>query len=451
MGAKAPSTLAPFAFNWIGGDIHGLSAYAGTLYGYLPEMTNVVTALDNRVARIVGDASWQGTAASSFTKAWERDSAGATALGLVISQTGDIVNQLAVELAQIESTLEQAADQATKHGVPIGSNGEGPQECLADPTKESWRASYQSLWNDAMHAASDARTTAADELQKLYAQIAPPEDGLAPSDYNTLADYLRGFWALPTGYRKYVESQLPKLEAGVTKAHTAATEEARLANGRFGTWKQAGRTKFDTAKSELNSMRSTVTNAASHENSFTKALGFSTKDIPAVDKALEDPSGWTKLLDAAADVPVIDIAAAGVGTYFGAQQDMKEFHRPAAVAYPAEAGSNIAGIAAGTYFGGLAAGGTAAGVAALGIAGAPVAGVAVGVAVGGFIAVGVGDFGHNLIDENWSGDIHQHGVAVGLIDGVGHSAARTGKDLGHLATGIGHVATSVWHGVTSIF
>ena len=30
-GAKSPSALAPFAHDWVGGDIHGLSAYAGTL------------------------------------------------------------------------------------------------------------------------------------------------------------------------------------------------------------------------------------------------------------------------------------------------------------------------------------------------------------------------------------------------------------------------------------
>jgi uncharacterized protein YukE len=450
MGAKSPSTLAPFAFDWIGGDIHGLSAYCGTLYGYLPEITNVVTTLDNRVARIVGDASWQGTAASSFTKAWERDSAGATALGLVISQTGDIVNQLAVELAQIENALEQAADQATKAGVPIGSTGEAPQVCLADPTKESWRASYQSLWNDAMHAASDARTTAASELQTLYGQIAPPEagdEGLAPGDYNTLADYLRGFWALPTTYRKYVESQVPKLEAGAKNARATVQAERRLANGQFGKWTESDHTEVAAAQSELNSVKKNVTSAASHENLLTKALGFSTNDIPAVSDALEGARGWTKLLDAAADVPVIDIAAAGVGTYFGAQQDINEFHRPAAVAYPAEAGSNIAGIAAGTAAGGA----LATFIGGASIAGAPVLGVATGVLFGGIVAVGVGDFGHNLIDENWSGDIHQDGVVAGVLDGVGHSAARTGKDLGHMATGIGHLATGLWHGVTSLF
>jgi len=68
-GAKSPSALAPFAHNWIGGDIHGLSAYAGTLYGYVPEITDVATALDGKVKQIVGAAGWQGSAASAFTKA----------------------------------------------------------------------------------------------------------------------------------------------------------------------------------------------------------------------------------------------------------------------------------------------------------------------------------------------------------------------------------------------
>ena len=47
-GAKSPSALAPFAHDWIGGDIHGLSAYAGTLYGYVPRLSDVATALDTQ-------------------------------------------------------------------------------------------------------------------------------------------------------------------------------------------------------------------------------------------------------------------------------------------------------------------------------------------------------------------------------------------------------------------
>ena len=79
-GAKSPSTLPPFADNWVGGNIHGLSALAGTLYRYAPEITGVSTALDKKVGQIAGDGGWQGDAAASFTKAWEKDSITGTGL-----------------------------------------------------------------------------------------------------------------------------------------------------------------------------------------------------------------------------------------------------------------------------------------------------------------------------------------------------------------------------------
>ena len=103
--AKSPSALAPFAHDWIGGDIHVLSAYAGTLYGYVPRLSDVATALDTKVSHIVGDAGWKGSAASAFTKAWQHDATGATALAVMVSAAGDIVNTLAVNLASIESAL----------------------------------------------------------------------------------------------------------------------------------------------------------------------------------------------------------------------------------------------------------------------------------------------------------------------------------------------------------
>ena len=151
-GAKSPSALAPFAHDWIGGDIHGLSAYAGTLYGYVPRLSDVATALDTKVSHIVGDAGWKGSAASAFTKAWQHDATGATALAVMVSAAGDIVNTLAVNLASIESALEQAADTTAAHGVPVGAGGQPPQECIADPASESWRVSYQSFWNQSMLA-----------------------------------------------------------------------------------------------------------------------------------------------------------------------------------------------------------------------------------------------------------------------------------------------------------
>ena len=119
---KALAPLAPFAHDWVGGDIHGLAAFAGTLYGYLPGIEDVVTALDKKVSQIVGDAGWQGAAASAFTANWQKISAEANALGLVIIQAGSVVDQLAVELSKIENALEHAADLAAAHGVQIGGD-----------------------------------------------------------------------------------------------------------------------------------------------------------------------------------------------------------------------------------------------------------------------------------------------------------------------------------------
>jgi uncharacterized protein YukE len=179
MGAsvKSPSPLAPCARSWLGADIHGLSAFSGTLYRYVAEMSDVVTAVDRKVRAIVHDAGWQGPAAAAFTKAWERDSIGTTALDALTSQTGDVVNKLAVDLSKIENALEDAADRAIAAGVHIGADGTHPEEPYTDPDKESWRAAYQLFWNDSILVASHALTQAAGELQKLYTEVAPPAPG----------------------------------------------------------------------------------------------------------------------------------------------------------------------------------------------------------------------------------------------------------------------------------
>jgi len=66
------------------------------------------------------------------------------------------------------------------------------------------------------------------------------------------------------------------------------------------------------------------------------------------------------------------------------------------------------------------------------------------VLAGGVVAYGVGDFAHNLIDENWGADISQHGVIGGVFDGIGDSAVKTGQDFAN-------IGKSIWHGISSIF
>ena len=324
-GAKSPSALAPFAHNWVGGNIHGLSAYAGTLYGYVPKLSDVATALDKKVSQIVGDAGWKGSAAAAFSKAWQHDATGATALAVMISAAGDIVNTLAVNLASIESALEAAADTTTAHGVPIGASGQPPQECFADATKESWRVSYQSFWNQSMLLAATARSQAAAALAQLgTAATEGGEDaGLGKGDYTALFDTLAGFFGAQTRYRAYVEGKLPGLKKSISKAITDAREEARQADGRFGPWSDEGKQNFGDAKSTLSSVQDDLAAAEKTENPFTKAWGFSPSDISSVGTKLEGLDGaGGGLARFAGDIPFVDIAAAGASTYFGAQDDM---------------------------------------------------------------------------------------------------------------------------------
>lgn len=314
-GAKAPSRLASFAHNWVGGDMHGLSAYAGTLYGYVPKLTDVATALDKQVSHIVGDAGWQGSAASAFSKAWEKDAVGATALGIMLSSAGDIVNTLAANLASTESALEEAADQTAAAGVPIGAGGQPPQACYSDPAKEQARTSYLAFWNQCMHAAAIARSQAAGALQKLGTAATEGGDdaGLGDGDYTALFDVLAGFFGAQTRYRAYVDSKLPGLKKTLTKAFDDNLAAARQANGQFGSWDGKAHENYGDASARLKSVQDDLADAKTTENPFSKAWGFSLSDIPFVD------------------------IAAGASTYFGAQDDLAA-GVPWYAAYPGGAG-----------------------------------------------------------------------------------------------------------------
>lgn len=445
-GAKSPSALAPFAYNWVGGDIHGLSAYAGTLYGYEPKISDVANALNSKVKATVGAAGWQGSASSAFSGAWDRDAQGCAALSAMTTGTGDVVNWLAVTLSQIESALEKGADQASAHGVPIGANGEPPQACLADATAEQWRAAYQAFWNQAMHDAVIARNEAAGELQKVFDGVTGAS--LKPGDRTSWNDVLLGFLGAKTRYRAWVEGKVAALQKLKNSAVMKAIADNRQADGRFGKWTPEDHQNVDAADANLSAGKDQLAGAENAEGAFSKVLGASASDIPAVSNALRDSSD---LLRGAAGIPFVDLAAAGAATYFNAQDDIAE-GVPAAAAYPAEAGGSAlslgAGYVAGNAVTSIAAGALTDGGALAGL-GLTAGGVGVvagagGVLAGGVVAYGVGDWVHNMIDENWSQDIHNDGVVGGVAAGTWHSVENTGKDMAH-------TAESIWHGVTSIF
>ncbi|MDX6416481.1 MAG: hypothetical protein QOG28_1101, partial [Trebonia sp.] len=91
----------------------------------------------------------------------------------------------------------------------------------------------------------------------------------------------------------------------------------------------------------------------------------------------------------------------------------------------------------------------AAGLGALGVSGVglTLAAGGAGVLAGGVVAYGVGDFAHNLIQENWGADISKHGVILGIGDGIGDSAVKTGQDFVKVGSGIAHGVEHAWDSI----
>jgi hypothetical protein len=271
-------------------------------------------------------------------------------------------------------------------------------------------------------------------------------EGLSKGDLTAISGVLAGFLGAQTRYRGFVDLQVGHVKSQLADAKTKAIEDARQADGRFGAWSNADRQEFNAAKNTLNSAESDLAGAQGNENWFTKVTGFSASDITPIGDSLDGMGGVAgDLARAGAGIPFVDLAAAGAGTYFGAQEDMAK-GVPAYVAYPGEAAGNLAALGVGTGVGIAATGGAATFLGGLGASGLVVsigAGGA-GVLAGGVVAYGVGDFAHNLIDESWGADINKYGVVGGVFDGIGDSAVKTGQDFAH-------VGESIWHGITSIF
>ncbi len=446
--------LASFSYNWVGGDIHGLAAFAGTLYGYVPEMESVVTALNKKVDQIVTDAGWRGSAAQAFTGNWEKVSAEVNAVGLVVIQTGSVVDQLASNLSKIENALESAAGKAAAHGVQVGADGQPPQVCYSNKTQEDWRVGYDSFYQQCKADAENARVEAAGALVKLGQAITPGKPGgdsggtpAKVGEGNTISALLLDLVASKTAYANKVADMLDEVTAKLGKAQgawEAAQKAARQASGRFGVMPDDVKAELADVKGEVASVEKTLTNAQADENAISKLFGTRLDDLPGLGKVVDGlPAGLSdaKLLSKALDLPVVDVVAGGISTVLNAQQDISK-GVPAWAAYPLETGVTVGSIALAT-----AAGGAVAGLAIF--AGAPVLGVAAGVAAAGVVAYGVGDFAHNYIadfGEQWK----EHG-ALGIVTDFGAAGVDTWHDTEHLASDVGSLAKSAWHGITSLF
>jgi uncharacterized protein YukE len=443
--------LAPFSYEWVHGDIHGLAAFAGTLYGYAPSFDDVVTALDKKVSQITDDAGWRGKAASAFTQNWEQVSIDIDSVALVTMQTASIVDQLAYQLSKIENALEQAADVTTAHGVPIGSDGQPSAQASTNATEEEWLTAYTSFYGQCMAAAENARIQAAGALQSMTSRVISGNGGgsggsslsTKVGEGTTVADILTDLLATKAAEAHQLADKVAELRSAFAKAKQAlvdAREAARGPDGRFGKLPEKVRQAYSDASDELDSEKAELAKVTDSEGAFSKLIGTQLRDLPAMRglaAGLDETGALDKVLKGLLDLPVVDVVAGGVSTYLNAQADIHA-GVPAWAAYPLETGGTVASFvaadAAADFVGGA--------VAGLSVAGAPVLGVVAGTLAAGVVAYGVGDYVHNYIAD-FSGQWHKYGVLAVFTDQWA-ALKSTGQDVHQLAH-------DVWHGITSIF
>jgi hypothetical protein len=174
--AKAPSSLAPFSYNWVGGDIRGLSRLAGTLYGFADQAAEPANTLQGTVDRLVsesGDNAWKGSAADNFKMDFGQDIVDVRWMNGRTVAVGDAVDGLAVTLAKIESWLESQAEQGVRAGY-VTLDGAGKMTLpkgTSDPRVQRFLQQFNQSREQALIAAKAARKVAAKKLAAEYSTL----------------------------------------------------------------------------------------------------------------------------------------------------------------------------------------------------------------------------------------------------------------------------------------
>jgi uncharacterized protein YukE len=406
--------LAPHAYNWVGGDIAGLQALQGECAKVASAITAADRALTGQVSQMVGAGGWQGSAAGAFSRAWDQDSSAGAQLADAWDQIGSIAGNLAANLASLENALEGAAAQAEAQGLAIdiadgsalpGSTGNG----LACPSPQLVSL-YITYRTKVLAQASVARAEAALALDQITGCLLPSQPDVG--DVVNGLDGVRGLWAVPTTYRREVEEDLAEAEEKYVAARKAAMLELIAKRKLVGS-----NARLDPETKE--NLSGTAEERAGLEGKLSDAPPES-----ILSQAADGDAAGLGLTGATAGaVRAIPFMGATVGAGIAVWQD-RESGESWEESLADGAVSN--GAAFGAGFGAAALVGTGSAIA-----------VAGGVALGGAAAVGVGDFVHNLFQENWSAQIQAHGVVGGVLDGVGNAAAETGHQVVHLLDDIG--------------
>ncbi|MFC1441270.1 hypothetical protein ABUW04_23700 [Streptacidiphilus sp. N1-10] len=425
--------------SWIGGDISGIQAMGTTLTGAREDLDGVVKPLSGKVDSLVGDAGWQGDSAEEFRGKWSEDAITAGGLADLIGSVGSVLTELGGQLAAAESALYNAADAARGKGVAVGPRGEPLEMVTANPPSPKERQaitelnSYGEVYRQITYTAQQARVQAAEQLKRLFDDI-DPNSPMKTADKATASAFLRDLYAAKddrgTAQAEEARSKLDSASKGTQDAWGRLNSERQ-------SLKAAGKdiphdlpedAAYRASIKQVKALNSELEAAEANRGTFDRTLNYKLADAARDLKMFE---GLDRLPEFLRDIPVLDIAAAGVVGVTEAQEDHDK----------GWSWTHSALVDGGAALGGLAAG---AAVVALAPEVATAAGAAaVGAAAAGTVMLGAYAIDHAL-HEHWSEDIHDHGVLGGIAHGTSDVVTGTFKSVGDDAAG-------VWHGITSLF
>jgi uncharacterized protein YukE len=478
--------LVPFSHDWVGGNIHGLQGIAQTLCAYLPQVQDLAGQLSVVANDLTSADGWQGSAASAFSAAWQKQALTMLALEEYVTAVAQAINNLAVELSKLENGLEQEAADAAARGVQIAANGSVAGSTGGTVGAET-AIQYQEVYDQTMSEATAARQAATRSLYQDYelATNSNPHPNVA--DDVTMADLLADLLAAPTAARREVNAKVKKAKGEDLKIKDEIADAKR-------TGKPVSQKTFDeeaAVDKELDEVTDELKTTGKLESGLSKLLdsrvsnvqaflagqagtgkhvGGNTPDDLKAAAAEDEPGSLSKLLDFGNDIPVVDIGTALLGTGVSVYYDVKG-GQTVGSALVEETSSNTAGTVGGAVAGKITtaligkastaladgagdavadgaadavADGAAASVGAsigegLGAAAGPV-----GIAVGAVVGYGVGDLVHNIMAQSWSSDVHNDGVVGGVLYGAANVVSGTADDARETVAGIGHDIASLF-------
>ncbi|MCO5972855.1 hypothetical protein [Actinoallomurus soli] len=224
--SKATLPLPTFSANWVGGDIQGLSGLAQVLYNFAEDSKEPVADLNRTVTRLVresGASVYPGSAVGEFKDQFGQDLNDINWLSQRATSIGEIVDNLALNLAKIECWLEKQAERGVAAGyVVIDRSGNmSLPRGSSNPKIQTFLGQFNQRRAEALAAAEKVRRAAAQKLASEYKMLAAGMVNyrnnhrtlLSQAEINSLASQLAGL------EKSFTTADYPLMAAHPPDAH----------------------------------------------------------------------------------------------------------------------------------------------------------------------------------------------------------------------------------------